>query len=184
MRFFTIEGKDLNDKQKEDIRELLFAADEEFVPPLSSRSGTTQTDLSPDGGRSASGPEMYLNTMLGQSFILAQKDGKVCGFMSYIPSRAVDLDEDHYLIGEYVSTVIVAKKARGRHLCERMYRVLFENSPTGYVLTRTWSQNHAHLAILKKLGFTCVYTIRDDRGPGVDTVYYAIDLTQETESDE
>ena len=184
MRLFAIEGKDLSEKQKDEIRELVIAADKEFVPPLSSRSGTTQTDLSPDGGQSAGIPEQYFEALLGQSFILAEQDGKMLGFMSYIPSRIVDLDEDHFLIGEYVSTVIVSKEARGNHLCERMYHDLFGCSPTGYVITRTWSQNHAHLAILRKLGFTCVYTIADDRGPGLDTVYYAIDLTQEDEGDE
>jgi len=42
----------------------------------------------------------------------------------------------------------------------------------GWIATRTWSLNSAHIHILEKLGFALVKRLVDHRGPGIDTVYY------------
>ena len=42
------------------------------------------------------------------------------------------------------------------------------------IALRTWSTNAAQLRLMEKLGFTCVLRLPDDRGPGVDTVYYRL----------
>lgn len=40
------------------------------------------------------------------------------------------------------------------------------------ISTRTWSGNSNHISLLQKLAFTGPVRIPDDRGPGIDTVYY------------
>ena len=53
-----------------------------------------------------------------------------------------------------------------------MYRKLFATRKGKPVVTRTWSQNTAHISLLEKEGFKLVLSIKDDREKGVDTVYY------------
>ena len=43
-----------------------------------------------------------------------------------------------------------------------------------YVTTRTWDSNDRHLDLLSDLGFELLTRIEDDRGEGIDTVYYGI----------
>ena len=44
------------------------------------------------------------------------------------------------------------------------------------VSTRTWSLNHAQLHELAKRGYRQLALLKDDRGPGVDTVYFGIEV--------
>ena len=162
--------KRLTAKYREGVKALLFAADKEFVPPLSSRSGTTQTELE-EAPAQESGPEQYFRSMSAQAFVIAEKGGCVQGFMSYIPDRELELD-GRTLICDYVSTIVVDPAQRGKGLTGQMYRKLIKTRSGKCIATRTWSENHAHLHLLKALGFELALTIPDDRGPGVDTVYY------------
>ena len=162
--------KRLTKKYREGVKALLFAADKEFVPPLSSRSGTTQTELEEAPARE-SGPEQYFRIMSAQAFVIAEKGGRVQGFMSYIPDRALELG-GRTLICDYVSTIVVDPEQRGKGLTGQMYRKLIKARPGKCIATRTWSENHVHLHLLQMLGFKLALTIPDDRGSGVDTVYY------------
>ena len=40
------------------------------------------------------------------------------------------------------------------------------------VTTRTWSTNGAMLALNQQSGFTCTHVVKDERGPGIDSVYF------------
>jgi RimJ/RimL family protein N-acetyltransferase len=53
---------------------------------------------------------------------------------------------------------------------EHLFFTLF---PTHHLFTRTWSTNAAHIAILGKFGFSQIARIENDRGEGIDTVYFA-----------
>ncbi len=159
----------------EEVRDLLYQADHEFIPPLSSRNDTTQAALLP-GKESDQPPYTYFETMRQQAFILAVEEGHVAGFLSYIPAHPVRL-ENREAICSYVSTIVVKKTARGKKLTEKMYRALFEHTGDRWVITRTWSLNMAHLTILKRLGFTLAMTLPNDRGEGIDTVYYEKEIT-------
>ena len=155
----------LTERQKQDIWALLCAADGEFVPPLSARTQTTQAHLS--GGKAQSAPQAYFEGLLKQSFLLAEEDGAVVGFLSFIPVR-----RDLGFACNYISTIIVEKSHRNRGITSQMYRKLFEISGNTPIATRTWSQNAAHIALLGKLGFREHSRIPNDRGEGVDTVYF------------
>ena len=173
--------KRLTAKYREGVKALLFAADKEFVPPLSARSGTTQTELE-EAPAQESGPEQYFRTMAAQAFVIAEKGGRVQGFMSYIPDRELDLDGE-ILICDYVSTIVVDPARRGKGLTGQMYRKLMQARSGKCIATRTWSENHAHLHLLQSLGFKLALTIPDDRGPGMDTVYYVHEAMPETKQE-
>lgn len=173
--------KKLTNKYREGVKAVLFAADKEFVPPLSARSGTTQTELEAAPARE-SGPERYFRIMSSQAFVIAEKGGCVQGFMSYIPDRELDLDGE-ILICDYVSTIVVDPARRGKGLTGQMYRKLMQARSGKCIATRTWSENHAHLHLLQSLGFKLALTIPDDRGPGMDTVYYVHEAMPETKQE-
>lgn len=155
----------LEDCEYEDqVWQILCAADHEFVPPLSCREGTSQSVLT--GDVSGTQPESYFAQMKEQPTLLAVSGNAVCGIMSF--------RRDYAEIGNcaaYVSTVIVRSEYRGSGLAEKLYHALFETEK-GFVVTRTWSENAAHIHILDKLRFRLIKRIKDHRGQGIDTVYY------------
>lgn len=162
--------KRLTKKYQDDVWKLLSDADGEFIPPLSSREKTTQAALLPGKG-DARGPVSYFEQMIRQAFILAVKDGRVNGFLTYIPDHVLLID-GREVTCNYISTIVVEPESRKQGLTRRMYDELFRISKGRKVATRTWSTNDAHLSLLKKMGFQLINTIPDDRGPGIDTVYY------------
>lgn len=164
----------LSPSYAEDVRRILYDADEEFVPTLSSRAGTTQTKLK-DINTSTATPSDYFENMRKQAFILAFSDEKLVGFLSYIPHHKLLIAGQDWICS-YVSTIVVDKHFRGHKATEAMYHKLYEVTKDSCVATRTWSRNHAHIHILEKEQFQLFDTITDDRGPGVDTVYYAKEL--------
>ena len=161
--------QELSPVHEEDVRNILYKADNEFVPPLSARASTTQSDLKSETNQHTL--SNYFDAMSKQSFILAMDEDRVVGFLSYIPNHPVQLEDDE-VICSYASTIVVDENARGQGITEGMYKKLFDITKDKRVGTRTWSQNHAHIHILEKMGFELALTLKDDRGPGVDTVYY------------
>jgi len=161
----------LTKKQKNDIWALLKMCDSEFVPPLSKREGTTQKNLLNEIKDSE--PTEYFDALIKQSFILYTKCFKVIGFLSFIPDHKLKAGEALDINCDYISTIIVNPKYRNKGITTAMYQKLFRERSAEKYATRTWSQNHAHISILEKLGFKLILTLKDDRGEGVDTVYYA-----------
>jgi len=45
--------------------------------------------------------------------------------------------------------------------------------PERFICTRTWHTNGAHIHILDTFGFREIARLKDHRGPGLDTVYFA-----------
>ena len=159
-----------DEKQQKEILELLTLADREFIPPLSSRNDTLQTDFSSSENDASGIPQAYFEKILTQKFILATKKGKTLGFMSFVPDRhipEISLPESHY-----ISTVIVHPDFRRKGITKRFYTELMQKFSSKNISTRTWSTNNAHLSLLKKIGFFEALCIKDDRGDGIDTVYY------------
>lgn len=175
----------LGDPDAEAIWQLLRAADEEFVPPLSARGSTVQPELEPQPSAkqrgpgepgTGQGPARYFDELRGQHFILARerRTDHVVGFLSY---------REHHLLPEgapggehlYVSTVIVDPAHRRQGITRAMYeRLDAEAARCGQgIATRTWSGNTGHLRLLQELGVREVLRLPDHRGPGVDTHYLA-----------
>lgn len=155
------------------ITRLLERADEEFVPPLSARTGTDQRDGLEDGTGEDLTP--YLDSALDHTYVLALVQGEVVGFLSVHDGYEIP-ELEGYLPSNYVSTVVVHPDHRrngyARELWKRALSGLPEAYRQPYVTTRTWSTNDSHIALLEELGFETVTRVPDDRGPGVDTVYF------------
>lgn len=164
-------AKELTALQKKYIWNILVQADYEFVPPLSKRESTTQKNFVTTKSKGEDGIKEYFDALMHQSFLLVEKDSEVVAFMSYICNHRLEIGKEKEIVVNYVSTIIVDKAHRSNGLTQLLYQKLFETEE-GRVATRTWSTNAAHLRILEKLGFEKVRTMENDRGNGIDTVYY------------
>jgi len=149
------------------LRELLILGDKEFIPPLSSRSSTTQQGL---GSAKGSGIDLYFEEMKEQSFVLALEGDTLAGFMSFrIDHEGAHIREKDNL---YASTSVVHPDFRGQGLMTSFYREMIKAYPKKPIYTRTWHENFGHLKVLGRLGFHQIEFLENDRGEGIHTVYY------------
>ena len=149
------------------ILALLEESDEDFLPPLSRRRSTKDQTFS--GEAAVGGILSYYEAMNRQEILAAAIDGELLGFVSFYEN--FEGGEEPSL---YVSTLVVAKAARGHGLTSKMYAHLFYTLfPEHNIYTRTWSTNAAHTKILARFGFAEWRRLPNDRGPGIDTVYFA-----------
>ena len=146
--------------------EMLEKADNEFVPPLSSRTSSTQKDLL--NVEKGNGIKSYFEQLKEQRFASVYEDNTLIAFASFTENYVCK--EITELPNIYVSTVVVGPKSRGKGVTLKIYNALFEKYTT--IFTRTWSTNYAHIKILVRLGFKPVKILPNDRGNGIDTIYF------------
>ena len=109
--------------------------------------------------------------MLGQQILGVFLEEKLVGFVSYIEDRVTDVFD--VLPNIYISTLVLQPETRGMGITKKLYHHLFnEMYPTHSIYTRTWSTNITHIKILQGFDFAELKRIPNDRGAGVDTVYY------------
>ena len=149
------------------VYSLLELGDKEFIPPLSSRDSTTQQSL---GDAVGNGLFDYFNEMKTQCFVLALEGDTVAGFMSFKKDYSCDYVPAAKNL--YASTSVVHPDFRGQGLMKKFYLAMIEGYPDRPIYTRTWHENHAHLRVLEKLGFTQIAKLENHRGPGIHTVYF------------
>ena len=169
---FKFLTKEECEKHYDVFYKMLEMGDDEFVPPLSARSSTTQKDLS-GGKKNENGIKAYLDGMLGQNMLVCEEGGKICGFVSFKNDYTCDCIKNTDKPNIYISTALVNPDFRGRKITAKMYEYLFNENADKNIFTRTWSTNIAHTKILLKFGFSELLRIENDRGCGIDTVYYA-----------
>ena len=166
----------LTDAQKQEYRaqifDILLACDKDFVPPLSARFSTADTTFSTETG-AENGINAYFEDMVSQHVLAAVEDGVMLGFVTF------KLDLINAVLGAdtlpnlYICTLLLSPAARGKGVTAKMYAHLFDTLyPNINLFTRTWSTNAAHLKILERFGFSLVKRIENDRGEGIDTVYF------------
>jgi len=170
MEFRLLDTAEKKEYQNE-LLEILSANDTAFVPPLSQRTKTTQTDLKGTGEKGSIRP--YFDGMMQQNVLAMFHEGQLIGFVSYIDNLTSEVIGPENLPNIYLSTLVVSPGARGMGATRKAYAHLFlERYPDRNVFTRTWSTNAAHIKILNGFGFEELKRIPNDRGEGIDTVYY------------
>ena len=155
----------------DDAYQMLEAADNEFVPPLSFRSSSTQRNFSKNL-KSRDGIRQYFEQLKNQRFAVAYEDGALIAFVSYKENYSCVEIPPKELPNIYISTLIVSPSARGKGVTKALYGRLFSEYENVNIFTRTWSTNIAHIKILEKYGFEVIQVIKDDRGNGIDTIYF------------
>lgn len=162
-----------------EVFNILKSCDHEFYPPLSSREKSTQMNLKTFFRDVESNPPLkYYENMIKQKFLLAFDEEKLVGFMTFIYDYKSDIyaEKTQDAMNFYITTICVDKMYRKKGICNLLYDALEDlhknNSIKSYISTRTWSENNSHIAILDKRGYERHKVIEDDRGIGVDTIYF------------
>ncbi len=174
---FTMDFVLLNEQQKEfyskEILRLMTLSDKDFIPPLSARSSTLQKNLV---GECATGDvKPYYSEMIKQQVLGFIEDGVFLGFVSFKLDYTNDTISEDTLPNVYLSTLVLAEEARGKKITFRAYDYIFNTLyPKRSIYTRTWSTNIPHLKILDKFNFSELKRIKNDRGDGIDTVYFEL----------
>jgi ribosomal protein S18 acetylase RimI-like enzyme len=163
----------------EDIWEILCECDKEFIPALSSRESSYQSNLQVEDNLDVL-PHLYYEEIIKQHFILAVDDEKVIGFMTFKSNyRCQELKD--FTPSNYITTICVKKEYRNKGITGVFYKIIQSaQMPTEvrmpYISTRTWSLNHAHIHILESIGFEESERLMNHRGDGVDTIYFAKEI--------
>jgi len=154
------------------IFEMMVAGDKDFIPPLSARSSTTQKDLTSTES-SMDGLKSYFEEMKAQRFMVCLDGDVLVCFLSFKENFTNDKISEKDLPNIYMSTLVMRPEYRGQKVTQTLYGKLFDIYSHASVFTRTWSTNIAHTKILGKFDFETIATLKDDRGKGIDTVYFA-----------
>lgn len=174
-QIFIHREKILDEQEKREVYEILEECDQDFCPPLSYRSSTSQKQLTQvEDGKE--GVRRYYEEILQQPTLLVKREGRTIGFMSYrIGYTCKELE--HYGKVGYLTTLCIRPSERGRRLAPLIYRAveshIYSQYPDLVITLRTWSTNKAQLHLMDELGYHCVARLENDRGEGIDTVYYA-----------
>lgn len=164
----------LEPEEKRIIRNILEECDKDFWPPLSSRSGTSQQLLLGETVEE-NGVELYCREVLEQSAILAKLGEEIVGFLSYRPSYRCSALEEYGEVA-YMTTLCLRHSQRGKGYSPGFYHAaekrIWERFPHRRIAFRTWSTNLTQLHLAEKLGYQAVAVLKNDRGEGIDTVYY------------
>ena len=157
---------------EKEIVAMLVDSDKDFVPPLSARASTLDKGFT-SVKENADGVYSYFFEMKKQKILGAFDNGDFIGFVSYRENFVSDEISEKELPNIYLSTLVLSKKARGKGVTKKMYSYLFDELYSeSHIFTRTWSTNVAHTKILSDFGFFEILRKENDRGEGIDTVYY------------
>lgn len=159
----------LREAEKKDqalIRAFIELVDSEFYPPLSKRPGGIEERIE----KSLAKPEA--NFIIAEARQNPEKGSELertAGLLSY--ERAWEGEKN-----AYISFVAVNPNFRNRKIASRLIKALEEKMhPEGMeqIYVCTWSTNQPARTLYEKQGFLTERIIKEDRGPGVDTLYLA-----------
>ncbi len=169
---YKLLSKQEQEKYYDQIFEMMQDGDKDFIPPLSARSSTTQKDLSGKEG-STHGLRSYFEEMKNQRFMVCVDGSILVSFVSFKENFTNDKIHSEDLPNIYLSTLIMRPEYRGQKVTQTLYATLFDIYKNSNIFTRTWSTNIAHIKILSKFDFETIAVLKNDRGEGIDTVYFA-----------
>lgn len=169
---YKLLSKDEQTKFYDQIFEMMLSGDKDFVPPLSARSSTTQKELTETKG-SLEGLKSYFEEMKKQRFMVCVDGDVLVSFVSFKENFTNDKIHEDDLPNIYLSTLVMRPEYRGQKVTQNLYETLFDIYKNSNVFTRTWSTNAAHIKILSKFDFETIAILENDRGVGIDTIYFA-----------
>ena len=124
------------------------------------------------GEKNSDGIQKYFEQLKAQRFAAAYEDGELIAFVSYKENYTCPEILPEELPNIYISTLVASPASRGKGVTKAMYAYLFSAYKNANIFTRTWSTNFAHIKILQAFGFETVKVLKNDRGSGIDTVYF------------
>ena len=169
--------EELSEQERADIWEILKMCDGDFYPPLSQRSSSYQKSFTANTGEvSDEGPRTYYDEMIRQQFLLTYIGEQMVGFMTFRVGYEYEKMGPDYNPSLYMTTACVRHEWRDHGIMGALYDQMEREMTVKFdcpaVTTRTWSTNDAQMNMLPHHGYQTLCVLKDDRGPGVDTVYF------------
>ena len=103
LKILTEEEKKIT--YREQILDMMRAADNDFVPPMSARFSPFQTDLK-GGDATESGIIRYYNGMVNEQMLCAIEDGNILGFVTYVENLKNKVFPEDAMPNLYICTLI------------------------------------------------------------------------------
>jgi len=111
--------------------------------------------------------------MLREQMLAAVEGERLLGFVTFVENLSCKYFGAESFPNLNICTLLLSPDARGRGITRQMYTYLFDTLyPKHNLFTRTWSTNAAHIKILSRFDFALIARIENDRGAGIDTVYF------------
>lgn len=171
---FLVREKLTDEAEKAAVLALLTECDEDFYPPLSNRSSTSEKKLS-GTMRGNNGVYSYFEEVLQQQVMLVKRGERIICFMTFRIGFTCEALAKYGPVC-YLTTLCLTHDERGKGISPHVYHAVeeyvMEHYPELEITLRTWNTNGAQMHLMKKLNYELVATLKDHRGPGVDTVYY------------
>jgi [ribosomal protein S18]-alanine N-acetyltransferase len=99
-------------------------------------------------------------------------------FLSYISNNIVgmiNLQYNHPNREEcYINTIGVHSNYRKKGIASGLIKIILKDARQKKfkkIKTRTWSTNNSGLKLYQKFGFVVDFTVKNDRGKGIDSIY-------------
>lgn len=166
-------GKLQNQNEMDALWELLKACDKEFVPYLSER--TYEEEEMVQSVDKKDGPVNYYRMLLSNYIIAAYEEDEIVAILAFSQEHKCD-SYPVCLNSNYIINICVHPKARGQHIAVKLYEFMEKNLPElqrrNLLTIRTWSTNQTQIYLLDKLGYQQGAVIKNDRGNGIDTIYF------------
>ena len=141
------------DNEYNEIYEFFKIVDSYYYPPLSKRSPLTE----------------FIDPIIKDGNILYLKENdKIIGMITY-----------YYfypdLKAAYIDSISILEEYRGKKLGKLLMDKCFSDLKSKnihLVKLRTWSTNKITTNLYPKLGFKISDIVKNDRGPGIDSIYF------------
>lgn len=143
-----------------EVYKIFLKHEQDFVPPLSERGSV----------------EEYYLKLKDEDMILLRHQKKLIGVITFYRKPSI-IDESKEVL--YIANLIVDREYRGNKIAYKLYDMCFACCGEGTYEIRTWSTNEPQQHILNNLGFKLIKRIKDDRGEGIDTLFYQIDIKRQ-----
>lgn len=163
-----------DEAEKAAVLGLLTECDQDFYPPLSNRSSTSEKTLS-GTTQGDNGVYSYYQEVLQQPVMIVKRGERIICFLSFRIGFTCEALKQYGPVC-YLTTLCLTHDERGKGISPHVYRAVEEyvmkHYPDLEITLRTWNTNQAQMHLMKKLNYQLVATLKDHRGPGVDTVYF------------
>ncbi len=171
---FLLLTKEEKELYKDRIFDLISAADDDFLPPISQRRVDPVTNRNTFSDvKSDENIRNYASAMAREQILAIFEEGALLGFVSFAENLENDVITE--IPNIYIGTAVISPALRGRGTLTRAYDHLFSILfADRSIFTRTWSTNAAHIRVLDKFGFERIKTLQNDRGDGIDTIYFGL----------
>lgn len=157
------------------VKKMLEEHADDFVPSLQARISVAQSDFTDVA--TEVGVSRYLQSLVdaGMDCLVYLKENTPIGLLAY----KRDLDSTDPLlygvaddVSDYIATILVSKEVRGLRIADRLYEEVEKTSSSRSIVLRTWSTNMPQRRIMSRRGYEQALVIKDDRGEGIDTIYF------------